>query len=196
MSLAFISPCSPTTAKRVPAGLEWVHEPKLDGYRLQVAKEGTTVRLYSQRGFGWTNRLAALAEALKGITCRSAVLDAELVGGNLYSLRRRRPGEFAVFAFDLLHHNGRDLRPLPLIERRRQLKRLISRSPVPCLHLVLQFDDGETLFASAERLGLEGVVSKRRQSPYRSGRSRDWLKVKTMAWREASRERWRLFEKT
>jgi bifunctional non-homologous end joining protein LigD len=182
-------------AKRVPTGPEWLHEPKLDGYRLQVAKEGATVRLYSRRGFRWTERLAPLAEQLKGIACHSAVLDAELVAGNLYSRRRRRPGELAVFAFDLLFRDGRDLRSLPLIERRRRLGRLISRSRVPCLHLVLQFDDGEALLESAERLGLEGVVSKRRQALYRSGRSRDWLKIKTAAWREANRGRWRLFEK-
>ena len=86
------------------------------------------------------------------------------------------------------------LMPLPLIER-RLLERLLSRAKVPCLHLVDAFDDGQKLLAAAEQHRLEGVVSKRRDAPYRSGACRDWRKIKTVAWREADRERWRLFER-
>jgi bifunctional non-homologous end joining protein LigD len=99
------------------------------------------------------------------------------------------------FAFDLLHRDGKDLRPLPLIERRRRLVRLVGRADIPRLHLVETFEDGAVLLRAAERHGLEGVVSKRRDAPYHSGASRDLVKVKTAAWREANRERWRLFEK-
>jgi bifunctional non-homologous end joining protein LigD len=95
-----------------------------------------------------------------------------------------------------LHLNGEDLRPLPLIERRRRLEQLVRRAKVPCLHLVEASDDGHALLEVAERHRLEGVVSKRRSAPYRSGECRDWRKVKTLAWREANRERWRLFERT
>ena len=98
------------------------------------------------------------------------------------------------YAFNLLHLDGGDLRPLPLIERRRRLKRLLRRAKVPCLHLVKAFDDGQELLEGAEHHGLEGVVSKRRDAPYRSGECRNWRKVKTTTWREANRERWRLFE--
>jgi ATP-dependent DNA ligase len=71
----------------------------------------------------------------------------------------------------------------------------VRRSKVECLHLVASVPDGEKVLESAERLGLEGIVSKRRAAPYRSGECRDWRKVKTAAWREANRERWRLFER-
>jgi bifunctional non-homologous end joining protein LigD len=192
-----------------------MHEPKLDGYRLQIVKDGPALRLYSRSGCDWTKRLASLAEALGGIHCRSAVIDGELVfpaadgRPDLYRLQSAMASDrqrvLAVFAFDLLHHDDEDLRPIPLIDRRLQLTELVARSSVQRLHLVLGFDDGAKLLAAAERHGLEGIVSKRQASAYRSGPSRDWVKVKTAAWRvvsqdttawrAANRERWRLFEK-
>jgi bifunctional non-homologous end joining protein LigD len=179
--------------------------PKLDGYRLQVVKEGRQVRLYSRRGNEWTDRLPALAEALAAIPCRSAILDAELVltgaggtpdfvGLHLRGMHRRRQ-DLIVWAFDLLHRDGRDLRALPLLERRRRLERLLTRSTVPCLRLVEAFADGAKLLEAADRHHLEGIVSKRKVSPYRSGEWRDWRKIKTRTWREVNRERWRQFEK-
>ena len=108
---------------------------------------------------------------------------------------RKRHHDLAVFAFDLLHHDGKDLRPMPLIERRLKLTELVARTSVPCLHLVQGFDNGAKLFKAAEQHGLEGIVSKRLASAYRSGLSRDWVKIKTAGWRDANRERWRLFEK-
>ena len=92
------------------------------------------------------------------------------------------------------YRDGQDLRHLPLTERKRRLARLIARSDIPCLHLVEAFDDGVKLLETAERMQLEGIVSKRRNSAYRSGECRDWRKIKTAAWRAANRERWRMFE--
>jgi bifunctional non-homologous end joining protein LigD len=150
-------------------------------------------------------RFPSLTEALAGIPCRSAVIDGELCfrtgigapdfAGLQLALSSRQHHKLTVFAFDLLHRDGADLRQLPLTERRRRLERLLARSDVPCLRLVATFDDGGQPFAEAERRQLEGIVSKRKASPYRSGPSRDWRKVKTAAWRVANRERWRLFEK-
>jgi bifunctional non-homologous end joining protein LigD len=204
MLLRFIQPCSPVTAKSVPTGDDWLHEPKLDGYRLQVAKQGRMMRLYSRRGHDWSKRLAGLADALRAIPAYSAVLDAELCFPGpdgapdffrlLKAAFRSQGRELAVYAFDLLHLNGQDLGPQPLIERRQLLERLLSRTKAPCLHLVDAFDDGQKLLEAAEKHRLEGVVSKRRSAPYRPGACGDWLKVKTIAWREANRE-WRLFEK-
>jgi bifunctional non-homologous end joining protein LigD len=203
--LRFIPPCSPVTAKNVPAGDGWLHEPKLDGYRLQVAKHGGVMRLYSRRGYDWSKRLSALVEDLRGIPAHSTVIDAELCFRDrngapdffrlLKTAFESQGRELVVYAFDLLHLNGRDLTSLPLIERRRLLEQLLSRAKVDCLHLVDAFTDGHKLFEAAERHGLEGVVSKRREAPYRSGECHDWVKVKTLAWREANRERWRLFER-
>ena len=205
VSFRFIEPCSPVTAKSIPAGDDWLHEPKLDGYRLQVAKHGSTVRLYSRRGHDWSKRLVALSEALRGIPAHSAVLDAELCFPGLdgapdfFRLLKtafaNQGGELAVYAFDLLHLNGQDLKPLSLIERRERLERLLNRSKVTGLHLIEGFDNGQKLFEAVERHRLEGVVSKRRDATYRSGECGDWVKVKTSAWHEANRERWRLFEK-
>ena len=185
-SLLFIRPCNPTTAKTVPVGDPWLHEPKLDGYRLQVVKEGHQVRIYSRRGNEWTERLPRFVATLADITCRSAIIDAELclpgAGGapNFYGLpaamRRGRQRELVAFAFDLLYRDGNDLRTLPLIERRRRLERLLTRSDIPSLRLVEAFEDGIKLLALAERFRLEGIVSKRKPSPYGSGPSRDWCK--------------------
>jgi ATP-dependent DNA ligase len=202
-ALRFIKPCSPVRAKTVPAGNAWLHELKLDGYRLQIIKDRREVRVFTRRGAEWTERLAAFADPFVTLACRSAVLDGELVLPDntgapdfrgLHRAMASRHHELVFFAFDLLHRDGQDLAPLPLTERRRRLSRLINRSDVPCLHLVEAFDDGAKLLATAERMKLEGIVSKRRTAPYRSGECRDWRKVKTVAWREANRERWRLFE--
>jgi bifunctional non-homologous end joining protein LigD len=161
------------------------------------------MRLYSRRGHEWSRRLAAPAEALRRIPAHSAVLDAELCfpgpdgAPDFFRLLKvafqNQGRELVVYAFDLLHMNGQDLRPLPLLERRQHLERLLGRAKVPCLHLVDAFADGQKLLEAAEQHGLEGVVSKRRSSPYRPGECGDWVKVKTSAWRSANRERWRLF---
>jgi bifunctional non-homologous end joining protein LigD len=179
-----------------------MHEPKLDGYRLQIIKEGRNVRLYSRRGNDWSRMLARVAGALQGIACRSAIIDAELVlpdaegrpdFAGLHRGWRSGGEELTVFAFDLMHRDGKDLRGLPLMERRRRLTRLLARSDVPCLHLVEAFEDGDALLRQCEALGLEGVVSKRWDTEYVSGMSKHWRKTKTEAWRRANAERWRSF---
>jgi bifunctional non-homologous end joining protein LigD len=166
----FVRPCIPTTAKSIPNGDGWLHEPKLDGYRLQVIKDGTALRLYSRSGYDWTKRLAALANALAGIRCQSAVIDCELIfptsegHPDFRALQaaigdRKRHHDLAVFAFDLLHYDEIDFRPIPLIDRRLQLTELVKRTQVGCLHLVQGFDNGAKLFKAAEQHGLEGIVS-------------------------------------
>jgi bifunctional non-homologous end joining protein LigD len=198
----FVRPCIPTTAKAIPRGDAWLHEPKLDGYRFQIVRDDRALRLYGKSGSDWTKRLVLLVEALAAIRCRSAVLDCELVfpaseGHPDFRANgdHARHHQLAVFAFDLLHHDGKDLRPIPLIDRRLQLTELVARSSVHCLHLVQGFDNGAKLLAAAERHGLEGIVSKRQASAYSSGPSNDWLKTKTAAWKEANRERWRMFQR-
>ena len=141
-----------------PAGEAWLHELKLDGYRLQLIKDRRGLRVFTRRGSEWTERLTAFADAFVSLACRSAVLDGELVlpdkigapdfrGLHHAMASARRHHELVFFAFDLLHQDGLDLRPLPLVERRRRLARLISRSEIPCLHLVEAFDEGVKLLA-------------------------------------------------
>ena len=100
----------------------------------------------------------------------------------------------ACVGVDALALNRKDLRKWSLEARQRHLQALVSRFDSPVLLHSEAFNDGEALLGVTEKHGLEGVVSKRRDAPYRSGACRGWRKVKTMAWREANRERWRLFE--
>src|SRR5262249_28308369 len=148
----------------------------------------------------WTKRLPGFAAAFLELPCRSALLDGELVfpdddgAPNFHGLRSTDERNLVFFAFDLLHREGHDLRLMPLRERRRRLVRLVGRAEIPCLHLVETFEDGAALLRAAEQHGLEGIVSKRWDAPYRSGTSRDWVKVKTATWLAENRERWRAFQ--
>jgi bifunctional non-homologous end joining protein LigD len=99
------------------------------------------------------------------------------------------------FCVDLLHHNGRDLRELPLFERKDRLEKVVITANASWLHFSESFDDRLELLAAADRMHLEGIVSKRRDAPYRSGKQCGWVKVKCATWREANKERWRLFER-
>ena len=100
-----------------------------------------------------------------------------------------------MWAFDLLQHNGRDLRELPLVERKARLEKVIIAANAGWLHYSESFDDGFELLKAADRMRLEGIVSKRRDAPYRSGKQSDWIKTKCATWRQANKERWRLFER-
>jgi bifunctional non-homologous end joining protein LigD len=172
----------------------WIFERKLDGVRCIATREGTAVRLVSRTGRNMNGSYPELVEALEHERCDDFVVDGEVVAfdGAVTSFARlqgrmqlsdpraaRRTG-IAVFlyVFDLLRHNGDDLRRLPLRERKARLRRALS------FHGPVRFtphrnEHGEELFREACRKGLEGVIAKRADSPYRSGgRSRDWLKLK------------------
>jgi bifunctional non-homologous end joining protein LigD len=164
-----------------------------------LTREGEA--LYSRNGYDWSKRIPDLAQAFSKMPCGSAVLDGELVlpdrRGRLdfVSLQRRRgpvSDELVVFVSDLLHRDGADLRQLSLEVRKNRIARLVDRAESPCMHLVGTFDDGQELLDSRELLGLEGIVSKRRDAAYWSGECRDWRKIKTASWKAANVERWRL----
>jgi bifunctional non-homologous end joining protein LigD len=203
VSFQFIPPCSPVMAKNVPAGDGWVHEVKFDGYRVQAHKAGSRVVLFSRNGHDFTGRFASMAQLLRELPARSAVLDGEIVAKDpdgrpnfaRLQLRSRESQPIHLWAFDLLALNGRDLRPQPLMKRQACLQVLLERFGCAAVTPSELFEDGLALLRVAEERGLEGIVSKRRDAPYRSGECRDWRKVKTTAWREANRERWRLFER-
>jgi bifunctional non-homologous end joining protein LigD len=199
----FIPPCSPIRAKEVPAGERWVHEVKFDGYRVQVHKVGKRVILYSRNGHDFTERFPSIAQQLLELPAKAAVLDGEVVASDTdgrpnfarLHVRWTRPGSIHLWAFDLLALNGQDWRPQPLVKRKARLQVLLERFGSPAVLPSESFLDGQALLRAAEEHRLEGVVSKRRDAPYRSGDCRDWRKVKTAAWREANRGRWRLFER-
>jgi bifunctional non-homologous end joining protein LigD len=181
----FIDPCIPTDAAKVPRGAGWVHEIKHDGYRMQLRKNGNRARLFTRRGFDWTERYPQLAAAGMLIKAHSATIDGELVvqgkGGiadfaRLHS--RIADGEAILFAFDLLELDGEDLRQHPLGARKAVLTKVVGLRAQGIYYAEHDDGDGEVLFCSACKMGLEGIVSKKLSSPYRSGRSKAWLKIK------------------
>ena len=198
----------PRHATAAPKGDTWLHQPKWDGYRFQIIKNGHQVRLYSKSGAEWTDRLPAMVEAFAELQTRAAILDGELCicddrgrpdFQTFHSeMRQGRPdtSRMAFFAFDLLHQDGVDLRSLSLTQRKRDLKRLCdpSRRDVPCLYLVESFPQGAPLLEWCGIYGLEGIVSKRKTSGYLSGISRHWVKTKCEDWKAANEHRHKLFE--
>jgi bifunctional non-homologous end joining protein LigD len=185
----FIEPCLPTLSESVPSGPEWVHEIQHDGYRFICRREGDRVRVFSRHGSDYTDLVPAIAEALVALKLKSATIDGEGVmcgsdgvsdfGRLRFALRRQGSRRVFLYAFDLLELDGRDLRPVSWDERRKALTKLL-RKPGDgiqlCQHLAIA--DGDTIFRHACAMGLEGIVAKRRDRPYRSGRSPDWVKVK------------------
>jgi len=179
-------PCIPTPAKAVPESKSWIHEIKHDGYRLIVQRDGKRVRLFTRNGHDWTERYPRIVEAALRNRNSSFVIDGEavLLGvdgvsdfNGLHS--RKHDDEVEFYAFDMLVGDGDDLRKLPLTMRKTNLARLLARR-VDGIHLA-PFEQGEIgpeLFRAACTMGLEGLVSKLRDRPYRPGRSPNWVKVK------------------
>jgi bifunctional non-homologous end joining protein LigD len=181
----FVDPCIPSRALKPPLGAGWVHEIKHDGYRLIVRRDGDTVRLFTRRGHDWTKRYPRIAGVAGKLRARSFTLDGEAVvcgedGVAVFEAlhRRHKAGDAILYAFDLLEFDGEDFRPLPLSERKARLARLLARKHTGVVLNEHTDEDGAVVFRHACRLGFEGIVSKRLTAPYRSGPSRDWLKVK------------------
>ena len=185
----FIAPCLPTNGHTVPTGPQWVYEIKHDGFRFICRRDGDRVRVFSRRGNDHTDRAPVIAEALLALRVKSVTLDGEgVVCGpdgvtDFDRLRaaigRKGSRQAFLYAFDLLELDGQDLRREPWETRRATLASLL-RKAVDGIRLCEHLDsaDGETVFLHACRMGLEGIVAKRRDRPYRSGRSPDWIKVK------------------
>jgi bifunctional non-homologous end joining protein LigD len=192
----FIAPCQPSKVARPPSGPLWVHEIKHDGYRLMVRRDGARVRCFTRNGHDWADRFPAIVEAALRIQASSFMLDGEAVvvsddgRPDFHALRTRRTGHAVVlYAFDLIEHDGDDLRKLPLIERKWRLFKLIGKSQRRAIRFVEHLTgDGPTVFEHVCRMGLEGIVSKRTDAPYRSGPSMVWLKSKNPASEAVRRE--------
>jgi bifunctional non-homologous end joining protein LigD len=186
----FIEPALATSIEKVPAGERWIHEIKFDGYRVQVHLANEAVKIFTRRGNDWTKRFKKVAHDAWRIKAASAVIDGEIVvpaadGTTDFSvLQNELKGTskaIVLVAFDLLYLNGQEIRNEPLVRRKAELKKIIAGTDV-------QFSEsfeieGREMFAHACKLGLEGVVSKVRDSAYASGRGNNWVK-KTCAQRE------------
>ena len=181
------------TAAKPPAGTGWLHEIKHDGYRTIAELDGGAARLLTRNGHDWTDRYGAVAAALTRLPCKSAVLDGEICvqtpeGRTDFGLLKEalsagHDGALVYLVFDLLYLDGYDLRATPLIERKVALEALLD--PVSEDGLPVQFSEhmagrGADVYAQAAAMGLEGIIAKRASGGYASGRSRDWLKIKSV----------------
>jgi len=186
---AFVEPQLATLARKPPSGSRWIHEIKFDGYRLQARIDHGEVRLITRGGLDWTERFGgSLVDALAALPCETALIDGELVvenenGASDFAALQTDLGEghsdrFVFYAFDLIHLDGIDLGSVRLVERKARLERLLAGMP-PTLRYSAHIEaDGELVQRHACRLSLEGIVSKLRDGPYRSGRGKGWVKSK------------------
>lgn len=183
---SFVAPCLPSTADQPPTGSEWVHEIKHDGDRLMARRDPVGIRLLTRRGNDWADRYPLIVEAVNHLNVRSCLIDGEVVccderGLAIFATLRQRRNEARafLFAFDLLELDGTDMRREPIEVRKATLASILRKSrPGVRLNERLEHPDGALVFAHACKMGVEGIVSKRLGSRYRSGRSPDWLKFK------------------
>lgn len=184
-----VTPCLATLVEAAPRGESWLHEIKWDGYRLLCERRGGKVRLLTRNGHDWTRRFPAIATAMSGLSGGDLMIDGEAVildaaGASSYSALQealslgRDAGEAMLCAFDCLYADGQDLRARPLAERKEHLAKLLAGEDGALRLSEHIAGDGAAMIRHACRLGLEGVVSKRADRPYRSGRRDDWLKTK------------------
>jgi|SRR5215475_9614045 len=192
----FVIPAQPVVASRPPTGPDWVHEIKHDGYRMIVRRDGPAVRVYGRNAYDWTARLPSIAAAAERIKAKSFTIDGEAVVlgqdglSRFEDMRRRDAAQKAIlYAFDLIEHDGEELRNRPFLDRKAALARLLRDTKAGILLNEHVAEDGPTVFAHACRLGAEGIVSKRVDGTYRSGPCPVWIKVRNPASIAVQRER-------
>ncbi|HXC96428.1 MAG TPA: DNA ligase D [Edaphobacter sp.] len=184
----FIPPQLAQQSETPPASKGWLHELKLDGYRIQGRKEGPRVRLLTRTGLDWTHRMKTIATQVSTLPCHQAIFDGEVVvldeRGNtsfadLQAAFQEDPKKpLTYFIFDLLHLDGRNLRNRPLLERKAILDSLLTSSGEYIRYSEHLDSNGTEIFRKACELHAEGIVSKRADGRYISGRTSDWLKIK------------------
>ena len=187
-SPGFIPPQLATLVTQAPDGPGYLHEIKLDGYRMLGRLDNGEVQLLTRTGLDWTSKYPAIAEALAELPVTTAYLDGELCGvlsdgrtafNLVQNAADRSSGSLVFFLFDLLFLDGEDLRSLPLIERKDRLKALLADAPSRLQYTDHQIGRGPAFHRLACENGLEGIVSKRVNAPYEPDR-RTWLKVKCL----------------
>jgi ATP-dependent DNA ligase len=188
MRLKFIPPMQPELVDTPPEGEEWIHEIKFDGYRTQIIKDEDGIRLLTRRGYDWTARYQVLADQAAAIEADDFIIEGEAIvvdeagRSDFHALQsgvssRETYQDYYLVAFDLLHMNGHDLRNMPLEDRRDILEGTIEAGGR------IQFSEampgtGDAVYYLADQTGQEGIVSKRRDSLYRSGPTMNWRKLK------------------
>jgi len=188
LKAGFIPPSLPRPTEEPPAGPGWLHEIKHDGFRIMARRDGRGVRLFTRNGYNFAARFPRIVEAVANLPVRSCLVDGEAIvvdanGLSVFHLiRYRRYDHAAVLcAFDLIELDGEDLRRSPIEHRKRALAEVLSQKRDGVALNAHYEGDGRVIFKHACKLGCEGIVSKRLGSPYRSGRSDHWLKIKNPA---------------
>jgi len=184
----FVEPALATLVDKPPDSDRWIHEIKFDGYRIQARLEHGKVKLLTRKGLDWTAKFPTVAEAIAKLPADSALIDGELVsedakGISRFSLLQQdlkagRHDRMVFYVFDLMHLDGADLKPLPLRERKAALAKVLGRRRAAVRLSESLTERGPALLKHACKMGLEGIVSKLADAPYRSGRGHDWLKSK------------------
>ncbi|MCF6126590.1 MULTISPECIES: ATP-dependent DNA ligase [Mesorhizobium] len=194
MPLKFIKPMEPELVDTPPQGDEWLHEIKFDGYRTQIIKDENGIRLFTKNGYDWTGRYIELAGEAEAIEAESFIIDGETITVNEAGLSdfhalqsavtRREPSrDLYLVAFDLLHLNGHDLRNMPVEDRREILQALIPAVGRIQVSKAMP-GTGDAVYHLVDKAGLEGMISKRKDSVYRSGPTMNWRKIKCYAEKE------------
>jgi len=183
--LGIVEPCLPSPAKVPPSGPCWLHEIKHDGFRILARRDAVGVRLITRAGNDFTSRFPFIAMAVGKLPVRSCLIDGEAIvtdsdGLAVFDLIRGHGSKASAVlcAFDLLELDGQDLRREPIEKRKAILAKLLKGSHSSIVLNEHFEEDGAAVYRAACQLGCEGVVSKRFGSPYRSGRSPHWVKVK------------------
>jgi DNA ligase D-like protein (predicted ligase) len=184
----WIKPELAALVKAAPDGPGWLHEIKLDGYRMLARIDSGSVKIITRRGNDWTDKYPAIARALSALPTKSAYLDGELCGvlpdgrtafNLIQNAMEHGDASLVYFVFDLLHMDGEDLTGLPLIERKAMLEKLLAGQTGPIRYSDHQIGSGPAFYKVACQHGLEGIVSKRVDGRYEPDR-RSWLKVKCL----------------
>ena len=184
----FVEPALATRAEIAPKGDAWIHEIKYDGYRIQAAVSGDSVKLFTRTGLDWTGKFQPIADALAALNLKDVLLDGEAAIAQASgktdfsalqaSLENGVAKSVSYFVFDLLAEGANDLRKTPLSERKARLDKVLSKAKAP-IRLSPYFEgNGPAVLDAFREQGLEGVVSKKASSTYQSGRTNAWLKIK------------------
>jgi len=185
-----LAPELATLVDHPPAGDDWLYEVKFDGYRLLTRVQGAAVHCFTRNGHDWSAKLPRLVAAIKKLKLESAWLDGEIVVADdqgrpdFQALQNafdtHATSRIRYHLFDLPFHAGRDLRAQPVEDRRASLQALLKDADADVLRFSEAFDqDPKALLESMRSMGLEGLIGKRKGSPYTSARSGDWIKLKT-----------------
>ncbi|HEU4600634.1 MAG TPA: DNA ligase D [Steroidobacteraceae bacterium] len=185
----FIEPCLAERSEKVPSKGKWLYEIKFDGYRAQARLTKQSISILTRRGYDWTQTFSSIATDLKTLRSADTILDGEIVvldaeGRSDFRLLQqdiaaKRANRFVYYVFDLLFLKGKDVRELALVERKKLLKALLKNNSSTRIRLSEHIEaSGSEIFEHACQLRLEGIICKRLDAPYRSGRGADWVKVK------------------